>query len=180
MFGFLKLLAVVTPITVTDDVQFRKYDPQVVLLNRLLAYNHKNGTSDYDPGTEKAATVSSKPDHRGSWMSHMERTLTPAQFQMWQAEMNWRYDCWDTLDTVLNTSRYGVSKYQAKYALTRLQNLLGEDDFSAGWMPAPIPGYGDRVKWLQDSWEANKGSLDKLSPIALPDWIDLPSEFSLN
>jgi hypothetical protein len=162
----------------TDDelIVFKaKYPPQTVSLNRLAALNHKSGTNWFDKNpVELPSSIECVQENpRTSWRAHLERTLTPEQYEDWQADMQWRFACWDVLDSLINANRYNVqTTYWHNYYLRRLRSLLSDEAFAVSWMPPPIPNYGDRIKWLQAAWEANKGSLNKLSPTALPDWVE--------
>lgn len=58
----------------------------------------------------------------------------------WVAECDWRRAAWDKLDDVL----YHRCPVQYKLrSLERLRELLGDEAFERGVMPAPIPNYRD-------------------------------------
>lgn len=64
---------------------------------------------------------------------------TPADFGTWENETAWRRACWDHLDTVLY-HRPASLEWKLR-ALGRLRELLGDEAYFAGRMPAPIPTY---------------------------------------
>jgi hypothetical protein len=181
VFGFLKLLVVAGPISACHadlEVFQARYPQQAVQANRWMVANHWMGTQCWDAGGEN--TITTPIDVRGAWVFHLERTLPTAQYETWNSNMRWRFECWCALDVLLNPQSYKyITESDRLGKLQKLKDLLGDEAYYSGWMPQPIPDYGDRIKWLQGLWEGNfQGRLNNLqgiNPVALPDWIELPS-----
>ena len=179
MFGFLRLAALVAgPMPNDSDIEYFHYHPQVIILNRILAQNHKNGTRDFDPApwTERAQYVGRIEGSALSWRAHLQRTLPSELYDRWDKEMDWRYECWNYLDDVVNGHRYGWTTEKKRYSLARLRDLLGDERFYSGWMPPPVPSYTpETIQWLQDLWsertgfQGKKNVRENVNPIQVPE-----------
>lgn len=69
-----------------------------------------------------------------------EREVWPAsvqyRFDAALRESEWRYRCWDALDDALYEWR---PAWRRRLALAALRDLLGDEDYAAGRMPAAVP-----------------------------------------
>jgi hypothetical protein len=165
MFGILILA--MTPVTVTEEdyqIFVIRYDPQLVLINRLTASNHVWGDKDWDPSpADKSPALNLDRTTRGkSFAAYMGKQPYHV-YKAWLDDATWRYDCWNMLENVVNHKRYGmVDEYRLK-SLDSLYKLLGPERFRAGWMPAPIPDNGPRINWLHDLWTERTGFQGRLN-----------------
>ncbi len=62
----------------------------------------------------------------------------PNESARWEVECAYRLKAWDLLDDVIYCSYSDGKKLDS---LCRLRELIGDDDYFAGRMPAPIPMY---------------------------------------
>lgn len=174
MFGILTFLMfpLCSPATEDDGKIFKeKYHPQIVLMNRRMAMNLKNGCANYDttPWNKKADVVEVKLED--SFQKYLQRTLKPQDYDAWYKDIDWRYDCWNDLDDYINGKRYNFGKDVRLCGLTKLKKHLGEANYRAGWMPAPIPDMTEKIIWLQDLWtdktdfQGRKNQLSGANPL---------------
>lgn len=182
MFGWIKIMpVVVTPVAPVDEAEAQvfldHYHPQVVLVNRFMANNHKHGTRDYDaaPWNEKAKYRSVAEGSADSWAAHMRRTLPKAMRDAWEADLDYRYNAWNYLDDYVNGWRHGFAHSKKMESLGKLKALLTREDWENGWMPSPIPTYPEhQIRWLQDLWsertnfQGRKNQAEGNNPLAGP------------
>jgi len=77
------------------------------------------------------------PAHRGAEVRAWNR---PDVVGRWQLDCEWRIACWCKLDDVLYHRCPVAWKLRS---LAQLRDLLGDEAFALGHMPAPIPNYRD-------------------------------------
>ena len=92
-------------------------------------------------------------NHKRRFDIEMQTYNSPAVYWRWEAECEWREQCWSELETAIDsdppwfelwsTMLPGTHRvtYSRVKALERLRSLLGERAFWSGQMPSPTPNY---------------------------------------
>lgn len=167
MFGGILGLGMLVsqPILVSeDDIKIFKdrYCPQIVLINRMVAQNYKSSRQGWDsrPCTELSGYETF--DRKNAFYEYLKRTLPEADYTVWYEDANWRYQCWDYLDDVINANRYADPKRRLVNGLNNLRKLLGPERFAQGWMPETIPSLKN-VEWLHFLWTESSGFQGRLN-----------------
>jgi hypothetical protein len=102
-------------VCLADAAAFRGIDPQVARSSWIMANNHKGRMRDRVTGWNNTEDV----------------------VRRWEGECDWRAQVWYWIDDI----RYCDIPVRSKLrALSGLKRELGEADYYAGRVPAPIPG----------------------------------------
>lgn len=76
--------------------------------------------------------------HPATMRPEVEAWNSPNALYEWEQETHWRERCWNFLDDALFCDIRLTHKLSS---LARLRELLGDEAYFAGWMPAPLPSY---------------------------------------
>lgn len=63
----------------------------------------------------------------------------PEVSELWEEDCKFRFKAWDLLDDAIHCTHYADGKRID--SLRRLREMIGDDDYYAGRMPAPVPAY---------------------------------------
>lgn len=85
--------------------------------------------------------------HREQYSGEVISENSWVDYLLWDAEMCWRHDCWYYLGIAQTPNgQDNCNCFSRCHALEQLKKLLGNECFSVGWMPCPVPNY--RRNWL--------------------------------